>query len=95
MVYPNVSSDFVAVMEDDPDLFEEPYDSMCPVVCSPKCVNHFHLNRVRRRVGANVNIGDAKAISRQLAFSSYDTRRKMARLYPRFSNWLTISSFLL
>ncbi len=38
---PEVSSDFVAAMEDVFDLYEEPYDPVRPVVCfdgSPKCL---------------------------------------------------------
>jgi hypothetical protein len=51
---PDVSAEFVAAMKDVPDLYEEPYDPMCPVVCFDEsskqliakvCANRYRLNR--------------------------------------------------
>ena len=41
---------------------------------------------LRREVEANVNARNAKAAPVSWRFTSQDARRKLARLYPRFSN---------
>ena len=46
-------------------------------------------DHLRREVEANINARNAKAAPVNWRFTSQDARRKMARLYPRFSAWLT------
>ena len=43
-------------------------------------------DHLRREVEANVNARNAKAAPVNWRFTSQDARRKLARLYPRFSN---------
>ncbi len=43
-------------------------------------------DHLRREVEANVNACNAKAAPVNWRFTSQDARRKLARLYPRFSN---------
>ena len=43
-------------------------------------------DHLQREEEANINARNAKAASVNWRFTSQDTRRKMARLYPRFSN---------
>lgn len=43
-------------------------------------------DHLRREVEANANARNAKAAPVNWRFTSQDARRKLARLYPRFSN---------
>ena len=43
-------------------------------------------DHLRREVEANVNARNAKAAPVNWRFTSQDARRKLTRLYPRFSN---------
>ena len=42
-------------------------------------------DHLRREIETNVNTRDAKAAPVNWRFTSQDARRKLARLYPRFS----------
>ncbi|WP_292992448.1 hypothetical protein [Nitrosomonas sp.] len=42
-------------------------------------------DHLRREVETNINTRNAKATSVNWRFTSQDDRRKLARLYPRFS----------
>jgi hypothetical protein len=50
---------------------------------------------LRREVEANVKERNLKAKAVNWRFTNQDARRKLARLYPAISTWLTTSPFLL